>query len=158
MQIVEMTSWNINIQMNFSEPLNVSTASLRDLLQVEIWNKNLLLTKVNRLPVQLSTRPLQSKIPRQSSGTKFELTVTQVIESVGDVAKAGTVVTGVLTIFLSIGLSQILGMMQGISLICCLACIRLVFPAVLQTFMSKLLEFATFDIIDTKPIFEKVFG
>ncbi len=32
------------------------------------------------------------------------------------------------------------------------------FPAVLQTFMMTLLEFATFDLIDTEPIYNYMFG
>ena len=58
MTIVNMTSWDITVQMNFSAPLNVSAASIRDLLSVEIWNNTLLLTKGNLLPVQLYTKPL----------------------------------------------------------------------------------------------------
>ena len=38
MTIVNMTSWNITVQLNFTAPMNVSAASVRDLLSVEIWN------------------------------------------------------------------------------------------------------------------------
>jgi hypothetical protein len=51
MKIVNMTSWNLTVQLNFTAPLNVSASSIRDMLSVGIWNQTLLLTKGNLMPV-----------------------------------------------------------------------------------------------------------
>ncbi len=72
MEIVNMTSRSLTLQMNFTAPLNVSAGSIRDQLSVKIWNQTLLLTKDNLMPVQLNTTPLIKTIPRQFSGTKSE--------------------------------------------------------------------------------------
>ena len=79
MTIVNMTSYNLTVQINFTAPLNVSAASIRDLLSVEIWNQTLLLTKGNLMPVQLFTTPLNKTIPRQYSGTDSEQMLIEVV-------------------------------------------------------------------------------
>jgi hypothetical protein len=119
------------VQINFTDPLNVSAASIRDLLSVEIWNQTLLLTKGNLMPVQLYCTPLNRTIPRQFSGTESEQMLIKVVEAAGTAGKVATVTSGLLSLVLGIGLSTILGMMKGFVLICCLTCINLVFPAVL---------------------------
>ena len=131
MEIVNMTSWNLTVQLNFTAPMNVSSSSIRDMLSVEIWNQTLLLTKSNIMPVKLSKTPLDKAIPRQSKGTKLDQMLTEVVEAVGTVSKVSTVVTAFLSIFLGIGLSSILGTMRGFVLICSLMCISIVFPPVL---------------------------
>jgi hypothetical protein len=72
MAIVNMTSYNLTVQMNFTAPLSVSAARIRDLLSVDIWNQTLLLTKGNLMPVQLFSTPHNTTIPRQFSGTESE--------------------------------------------------------------------------------------
>ena len=131
MAIVNMTSYNLTVQMNFTGPLNVSAANIRDLLSVEIWNQTLLITKGNLMPVQLFFTPLNKTIPRQFSGTESEQILIEVVEAAGTAGKVGTITTGFLTLVLGIGLSSILGMMKGFVLLCSLTCISLVFPAVL---------------------------
>jgi len=79
MAIVNMTSYNLTVQMNFTGPLNVSAANIRDLLSVEIWNQTLLITKGNLMPVQLFFTPLNKTIPRQFSGTESEQMLIEVV-------------------------------------------------------------------------------
>ncbi len=131
MAIVNMTSYNLTVQINFTAPLNVSAASIRDLLSVKIWNQTLMLTKGNLMPVQLYSTPLNTTITRQFSGTKSDQIMIEVVEAAGTAGKVATVTSGLLSLALGIGLSSILGMMKGFVLICFLTCISLVFPAVL---------------------------
>jgi hypothetical protein len=91
--------------MNFTAPLNVSAASIRDLLSVEIWNQTLLLTKGNLMPVQLYSTPLNTTIPRQFSGTESEQMFLEVVEAASTAGKVATVTSGLLSVFLGIGLS-----------------------------------------------------
>ncbi len=135
MAIVNMTSFNLTVQINFTAPLNVSAASIRDLLSIKIWNQTLLLTKGNLMPVQLYSTPLSKTIPRQFSGTESEQMLIKVVEAAGTASKVATFASGLLYIVFGIGLSSILGMMKGFVLICSLTCISLVFPAVLKTVM-----------------------
>ena len=79
MEIVNMTSWNLTVQMNFSAPLNVSSSSIRDMLQIEIWNQTLLLTEGNLLPVKTLTTPLNKAVPTQFKGNKPEKMLLDVI-------------------------------------------------------------------------------
>jgi hypothetical protein len=83
------------------------------------------------MPVQLYSTPLNTKIPRQFSGTESERIMIEVVEAAGTAGKVATVTSGLLSLVLGIGLSSILGMMKGFVLICSLTCISLVFPAVL---------------------------
>ena len=105
MAIVNMTSYNLTVQINFTAPLNVSAASIRDLLSVEIWNQTLLLTKGNLMPVQLFATPLNKTIPRQYSGTDSEQMLIEVVEAAGTAGKVATVTSGFLSLVLGIGLS-----------------------------------------------------
>ena len=105
MAIVNMTSYNLTVQMNFTDPLNVSAASIRDLLSVKIWNQTLLLTKGNLIPVQLFATPLNKTIPRQYSGTESEQMLIEVVEAAGTAGKVATVTSGFLSLVLGIGLS-----------------------------------------------------
>ncbi len=91
--------------MNFTAPLNVSAASIRDLLSVEIWNQTLLLTKGNLMPVQLLSTPHNTTIPRQFSGTESEQMLIEVVEAAGSASKVATVTSGLLSIVLGVGLS-----------------------------------------------------
>jgi len=131
MEIVNMTSRNLTVQMNFTTPLNVSAGSIRDQLSVKIWNQTLLLTKDNLMPVHLYSTPLFTTIPRQFSGTKSEQILLEVVEAAGTSGKIATFITGFVSVVINIGLSPIMGMMKGFVLICSLTCISLVFPAVL---------------------------
>jgi len=105
MTIVNMTSYNLTVQMNFTGPLNVSAANIRDLLSVEIWNQTLLITKGNLMPVQLFFTPLNKTIPRQFSGTESEQMLIEVVEAAGSASKVATVTSGLLSIVLGVGLS-----------------------------------------------------
>jgi hypothetical protein len=91
--------------MNFTAPLNVSAANIRDLLSVEIWNQTLLLTKGNLMPVQLFTTPHNTTIPRQFSGTESEQILIEVVEAAGSASKVATVTSGLLSIVIGVGLS-----------------------------------------------------
>ena len=105
MAIVNMTSYNLTVQLNFTGPLNVSAANIRDLLSVEIWNQTLLITKGNLMPVQLFFTPLNKTIPRQFSGTESEQILIEVVEAAGSASKVATVTSGLLSIVLGVGLS-----------------------------------------------------
>lgn len=62
--ITNMTEDTLEVQVNFTAPLNVSSSEIPDRLSVYLWNTKRILTKANNLPVQLATTPLQIKIPR----------------------------------------------------------------------------------------------
>jgi hypothetical protein len=91
--------------MNFTAPINVSSSSIRDMLQIEIWNQTLMLTEGNLLPVKTLTKPLDKAVPIQFKGNQPEKMLLDVIKVGGYVGKVSTLTTAFFSFILAIGLS-----------------------------------------------------
>ncbi len=153
--ILNMTdSLTLNIQLNFTAPLNVSASNSPD--QLTVLFKQTLFTRKNQLPVVYLNDTIN--IPAQLSGDEYEEMVINGAYNLADVLKISTGLVFVVSLFVNFGLSSILGKIKGLAVICTLGCLKLQHPALSQQLSLIRLNFVQFDLFDCNNLYNKMFG
>jgi hypothetical protein len=153
--ILNMTNnLTLNIQLNFTAPLNVSASGKSD--QITVMFYQTLLTRANLAPVVYFNDTIN--ITMQLSDNKYEDMVINAAYTMVEVLKISTSLAFVVSLFVSFGLSKILGKIKGLSVICTLYCLKFQYPALAQQLSLILLNFVQFDLFDCNPLYNQIFG
>jgi hypothetical protein len=153
--ILNMTdNLTLNIQLNFTAPLNVSASGNPD--QITVLFNQTILTRANLAPVVYFNDTIN--IPTQLSDDKYDEMVINAANTTVEVLKISTGLTLTLSLFVSAGLSGIIGKIKGLAVVSTLYCMKFQYPALAQQLGSILIQFVQFDLFDCNPLYDGIFG
>jgi hypothetical protein len=111
-----------------------------------------MLTSFNSLPVVYLNESIE--IPMQHSYSYYEEKVIDAVSTAVTVLNVASASTFALMMVVNFALSEILGNISALTVICTLYCAGFKYPALSLEIGSILLKFVQFDLFDCGPIFD----
>lgn len=153
----DFTPTYMDFKINYTYFQDVSIHDFKDKLEVKILGCQYFRSVDKNEYIEPSVAVMERSVPLQLSPELFQIFSTLTSMTV-NVAKVVLISQFLMNLFLGSALQQLLSAIRKIAIIVHLFLINVRIPANAQLFFGKLLEFVTFSIIDTEPIYRRMFN